>query len=78
LLKKRKKRKKSYNKVEITIMQLIFYNGNSATGGWRYGTCLAVSSGEPIAMHNLPFPRPTTQVLPGKTPYHCRWRGFLR
>jgi hypothetical protein len=43
-------------------------NGTSATGGWRYGTCLPVSSGEPIAKHNLPFRPPTTQLLPGKTP----------
>jgi len=53
-------------------------NGTSATGGWRYGTCLPLSSGEPIAKHNLPFRPPTTQVLPGKTPYHRCWSGFLR
>ncbi len=38
-------------------------NGTSATGGWRYGTCLPVSSGEPIAKHNLPF-RPPTNTGP--------------
>jgi hypothetical protein len=56
-------------------------NGTSATGGWRYGTCLPVSSGEPIAKHNLPFRPPITQVLPDEkspTPLRNQERGITR
>ncbi|CAK9869233.1 unnamed protein product [Sphagnum jensenii] len=54
-------------------------NGPSATGGWRYGTCLSVRSGEPIAKHNLPFRPPTTQLLPDEkspTPLRNQERGI--
>ncbi len=46
-------------------------NGMTPTGTWRYGIRMPLSSGEPIAKHNLPF-RPPTPMLPSKIPISVR------
>ncbi|CAK9875592.1 unnamed protein product [Sphagnum jensenii] len=42
-------------------------NGITPNDTWMYGMRMPLSSGEPIAKHNLPF-RPPTHMLPSEKP----------